>query len=143
MIRTFQVTFDAHDPAVLAAFWADALGYIVEPPPDGFETWTDYADEIGLPMEDRNNLAAVIDPGGDGPRLFFQMVPESKVAKNRVHLDIDVADRADSSDDRAAAIDAEVERLVHLGATKIEVHGSEHQTWTVMQDPEGNEFCIQ
>ncbi len=143
MTRTFQVTFDAHDPAALAAFWAKALGYDVEPPPDGFETWADYADEIGLPMEDRNSLAAAIDPSGDGPRLLFQMVPESKVSKNRVHLDIDVADPTAAAEHREAAIDAEVTRLVALGATKIAVHGSEHQTWTVMQDPEGNEFCVQ
>jgi hypothetical protein len=143
MTRTFQVTFDAHDPAGLATFWAEALGYQVELPPDGFATWADYADEIGLPMEDRNSLAAAIDPVGDGPRLLFQMVPESKTAKNRVHLDIDVADPTGSSDERNAAIDAEVARLVDLGATKIAVHGSDHQTWTVMQDPEGNEFCVQ
>lgn len=143
MTRTFQVTFDAHDPERLAAFWSEALGYQAQPPPDGFDTWRDYADDIGIPLEEQGKLAAVVDPNGVGPRILFLWVPESKTAKNRMHLDINVADRDASHAERKAAIDKEVDRLVNLGATKVAEHGGDDQDWTVMQDPEGNEFCIQ
>jgi len=143
MSRTFQVTFDAHDPARLAAFWAAALSYEVQPPPDGFATWREYADSIGIPFEDQGKLSAAVDPEGTGPRLLFLWVPESKVAKNRMHLDLNVTDRESSLESRTTAIDKEVDRLVELGASKIAEHGSDEQNWTVMHDPEGNEFCVQ
>jgi hypothetical protein len=143
MSRTFQVTFDAHDPGRLAAFWAAALGYEVQPPPDGFATWREYADSISIPLEDQGKLSAAVDPEGTGPRLLFLWVPESKVAKNRMHLDLNVTDRESSLESRKTAIDKEVDRLVELGASKIAEHGGDDQNWTVMQDPEGNEFCVQ
>jgi hypothetical protein len=75
---------------------------------------------------------AVDSPGG-GPQLFFQQVPEAKVAKNRVHLDLRAADR-----------EGEVQRLIALGATRLRDHTREDGAggWTVLQDPEGNEFCV-
>jgi Glyoxalase-like domain len=139
----FQVTFDAADPATVAEFWAAALGYILQPPPDGFESWEAFADSVGIPEEERDRLAAVVDPDGDGPRILFQKVPEGKTVKNRVHLDVNVTERGLPDDERRAAIDAEVERLIGLGASKLAEFNDPTGMWTVMQDVEGNEFCVQ
>ena len=143
MAHTFQVTFDAANPMAVAEFWAPALGYILQPPPEGFETWEEFADSVGIPEEDRDNLAAVIDPDGVGPRLLFQKVSEGKTVKNRVHLDVNVTDRGSPPEQQRVAIDAEVERLLALGATKLDDFDDATGTWTVMQDVEGNEFCVQ
>ena len=106
------LTFDCADPVVVATFWAAALGFeLADVDPDG---------------------AWVRDPSGKSRGLFFQSVPESKVAKNRVHPDVRPT----------GSMAAEVERLEGLGATVrgvIEVEGS---SWTQMRDPEGNEFCV-
>ena len=143
MSRSFQVTFDAQDTGALAAFWAEALGYILEPPPEGFDSWQTFADTVGIPEEDRDQLAAVVDPDGAGPRILIQKVPERKTAKNRCHLDVVVADRSMEPAERKAAIEAEADRLVGLGATRGESFDEAIGTWTVMHDLEGNEFCLQ
>lgn len=143
MSARFQITFDAHDPRSQAEFWAAALGYVVQPPPDGYDTWDDFADAVGIPEDRRGDLAAVVDRDGVMPRVLFARVPEDKVVKNRVHLDVNVTDPSMDIDDRRALIDSEVERLIQLGATKVEDRGDRSETWTVMLDPEGNEFCIQ
>jgi hypothetical protein len=143
MAHSFQVTFDAANPMAVAEFWAAALGYVVQPPPEGFATWEAFADSVGIPEEDRDNLAAVVDPDGSGPRLLFQKVPEGKTVKNRVHLDVNITDRDSSEEAHRSAIDAEVDRLVGLGATRLDDFNDETGTWTVMQDIEGNEFCVQ
>ncbi|MCH8992980.1 MAG: VOC family protein, partial [Acidobacteria bacterium] len=96
-----------------------------------------------IPEEDRSKLAATIDPDGVGPRLLFQKVPEGKTVKNRVHLDVNVTEHGASIEEQRKVIDAEVERLIALGATRFEDFDEPTGTWTVMQDPEGNEFCIQ
>ena len=142
MSRSLQVTFDALDTAALAAFWGEALGYVLQPPPDGFDSWDAFADAVGIPEEDRDQLASVVDPDGGGPRILIQKVPESKTAKNRCHLDIVLTDRSMESAERKAAIEAEAERLVALGATRGESFDEAIGTWTVMHDPEGNEFCL-
>ena len=77
----FQVTFDANDPAGLADFWALALGYEIQPPPRGFDSWDDWATGMGIPEENWNDARALVDPTGEGPRIFFQRVPEGKTAK--------------------------------------------------------------
>ena len=143
MAHTFQVTFDAADPMTVAEFWAKALGYIVQPPPEGFDSWDAFADSAGIPEEDRDNLAAVVDPDGAGPRLLFQKVPEGKAVKNRVHLDVNVTERGSSEEERRTMIDAEVGRLVAIGATRLKDFNEPTGTWTVMRDVEGNEFCVQ
>ena len=143
MAHTFQVTFDAANPKAVAEFWAAALGYIVQPPPDGFNSWDEFADSIDMPEEDRDNLAAVVDPDGEGPRVLFQKVPEGKTVKNRVHLDVNITERGSSPEQRRVAIDAEGERLLALGATRLDDFDDETGMWTVMQDVEGNEFCVQ
>jgi catechol 2,3-dioxygenase-like lactoylglutathione lyase family enzyme len=144
MARAVQITFDSADPARLAQFWAEVLGYRLQDPPGGFATWDEALDAFGVPPERRNDASAVVDPDGAGPRLFFQKVPEGKVAKNRVHLDVRAAPGLDG-DERMAALEAEAERLVVLGATRLDRHepappmGAGH---LVMADPEGNEFCL-
>jgi len=80
-----QITFDARDPARLARFWAEALGYVRQPLPPGFDTWQQFAERIGLPPDNWDAYDALVDPDGAGSRLFFQRVPEDKIAKNRVH----------------------------------------------------------
>ncbi|MFG3579787.1 VOC family protein [Micromonospora chersina] len=142
--RTVQITFDCADPAGLAAFWATTLGYRLQDPPGGFESWEQALDAMGVPPERRNDASAVVDPAGTGPRLFFQRVPEGKRAKNRVHLDVRAAPGL-SGDARMAALEAEAERLVSHGATRLQRHepapplGAGH---LIMADPEGNEFCL-
>src|SRR4051794_2062527 len=89
--REVQFTFDCADPARLSAFWAEALGYQVQPPPPPFESWDQALDAWGIPPEQRNNASAAVDPKGAGPRMFFQRVPEGKTVKNRVHLDVRAA----------------------------------------------------
>ena len=144
MSKTFQVTYDAADPAALAAFWARALGYVVQPPPKGFASWEDFADEQGIPPERRNDLAAIIDPLGHGPRLLFQRVPEGKTVKNRVHLDINAGggDTAGPSE-RRHRVEEHVTNLVKAGATRLDTFDRQNEFWIVLQDPEGNEFCVQ
>ena len=105
-----SVTFDCHEPLVVAAFWASALGSNVD--------------------EDSTPERAWVEPAGwGGPNLWFQKVPEDKVAKNRQHFDL----RA------MGPLDEERHRLVALGATVR----SEDGDLVVMLDPEGNEFCLE
>lgn len=144
MARTFQVTFDANDPAGLADFWAEALGYVIPPPPEGHESWDAWATAMAIPEERWNDARALIDPDGNGPRLFFQKVPEGKTAKNRVHLDVTVARDASDDDARWSAVVNEAERLEGLGAARLaERRGMVGERWIVMLDPEGNELCLQ
>jgi Glyoxalase-like domain len=137
----FQVVFDAADPDKLAKFWGAALGYVEQPPPPGHDSWDSFLDSIGVPEDKRNDASAVIDPDGKRPRIYFQRVPERKAGKNRVHLDINASTgRADP--DRAAKVEDQVERVVALGATVVSRNSDNHGGWVVMQDPEGNEFCV-
>jgi len=135
-----QITFDAHDPAALAQFWALALGYVIQPPPPGFDDWESFLESVGIPEADRDSKSAVVDPDGVGPRLFFQRVPEGKTAKNRVHLDVNVGVGAD---DRKAAVRAHLATLEAAGATFLREVDESLGWCLVVQDPEGNEFCLQ
>jgi hypothetical protein len=134
MAHGVQITFDCADPARLAAFWASALGYVVQPPPEGYDSWPALLAEMGVPESEWDSRNAAVDPDGKGPRLFFQRVPEGKVVKNRVHLDVNVGP------DR---VDGEVARLTGEGARVLTVLEDEHERCIVMADPEGNEFCVQ
>ncbi|HWJ83583.1 MAG TPA: VOC family protein [Nocardioides sp.] len=140
--REVQVTFDCADPWSQSLFWNEVLGYEHPPPPPGFGSWDDFRST--LPPEQRNSASASEDPTGKGPRVFFQRVPEGKTVKNRVHLDVRAAPGL-QGDERMAALEAECARLVALGATRVQRFepappmGSGH---IVMQDPEGNEFCL-
>ncbi|NUS92833.1 MAG: VOC family protein [Nocardia sp.] len=152
MSRHFQVTFDAHDPRALSSFWRAVLGYVHPGPPgvelpegaDPLAAWDDFLAGIGVPEDQRNTRSAIEDPDGQGPRVFFQQVPEDKVAKNRVHLDVRVAPGLQGAE-RMAALEAECARLVALGAVRIRRHEPAPPMETgfiVMADPEGNEFCL-
>ena len=145
----FQVTIDAADPARQVQFWCAALGYVVEPPPGGFPTWIEWWRSIGVPEEElvgaEEASDSIIDPEGRRPRIWFQVVPEPKVVKNRLHLDLGVAGgRGQPIETRRADIDAEVQRLTGLGATHVRTHGPAGADYyaVTMQDPEGNEFCV-
>ncbi|WP_371725691.1 VOC family protein [Mycobacterium sp. DBP42] len=87
-VRQFQVTLDCADPERLARFWCAVLGYVIPPPPPGFDSWADF--DRTLPQERQGSMFACEAPSGSGPRLFFQRVPEGKVVKNRLHLDVRV-----------------------------------------------------
>lgn len=139
----FQVTFDSADPAAHAAFWAEALGYVLQPPPGGFGSWDEALDAWSVPAERRNDRSAIVDPAGAGPRVFFQKVPEGKTAKNRVHLDLRSAPGL-TGEDRMAALEAECARLVALGASRVQRYEPDALDGghIVMRDPEGNEFCL-
>jgi catechol 2,3-dioxygenase-like lactoylglutathione lyase family enzyme len=139
--RTVQVTFDCADPRSLSTFWCEVLGYEFPPPPPGFGSWDEFA--ATLPTDLQNSASAAEDPGGVGPRLFFQRVPEGKTAKNRVHLDVRAAPGLEG-EQRMAALEAECERIVALGATRVERFepGPLSAGFIVMRDPEGNEFCL-
>ena len=142
MSREFQVTFDCADPAALAAFWAEALGYQVQAPPAGFSSWDEALRSFGVPEDQWNSRSAIVAEGA--PRVFFQRVPEGKDAKNRVHLDIRAAvDQV--GDERMDALETEATRLEGLGASRayrVEPDGRMEQGFITMHDPEGNEFCL-
>ncbi|WP_418274900.1 VOC family protein [Isoptericola jiangsuensis] len=139
--RTVQVTFDCADPERVARFWCEVLGYVVPAPPEGFASWAEFSDS--LPPQLRGSAFACEDPAGTGPRLFFQRVPEGKVVKNRVHLDVRVGTGL-AGDERVAALEAECARLEALGAVKVRLVRADgvNESCLVMQDVEGNEFCL-
>ena len=107
------VTFDRADPMLVARFWAEALDLDLDPD----------SDQEG---------ASIAGPSGRSEGPYFQPVPEPKVVKNRVHIDL----RPDDS------MATQVDRLRELGATVVERVDVEGSFWTVMQDPEGNELCV-
>lgn len=143
-VREIQVTFDCADPAALSRFWCEALGYELDAPPPGFDTWDAALEAFGVPPDQRNTRSACHHPTGAGPRLFFQVVPEAKSAKNRVHLDVRAAPGL-QGEERMAALEAEAARLVALGATRVARHEPEpplSHGFLVLEDPEGNELCL-
>lgn len=139
---SLQIVFDANDVPRLVAFWEQALGYQVQPPPPEFETWEDFARENGIPEEQWDGWGALIDPDGTRPRIFFQRVPEGKTAKNRLHLDVNVGEGLEG-EERAIRVKQEADRLEELGATRQREAFERGEFWIVMQDPEDNEFCLQ
>lgn len=143
MAPGLQIVFDAADPRRLAEFWTLALGYDTQPPPPGYDHWDDWARDMEIPEERWNDAHALVDPDGVRPRIFIQKVPEPKTAKNRLHLDIAASGGRDVPlDERKHRVDAEADRLAQAGATMVEPVAQRDEYWVVMQDPEGNEFCI-
>jgi glyoxalase superfamily protein len=139
MARQLQVAIDCRDPGRLAAFWAEALDYQVADAPPGYADWAEFSRAMaGEPGE---AWSRVVDGSGHGPPLMFHRVPEPKLAKNRVHLDVRLLPGAGKGDAKRA-VDAEVSRLVALGATNVRTDEDESDYYAVMQDPEGNEFCV-
>jgi hypothetical protein len=140
MAYDFQVTVDSSDPHVLADWWAEALGWRVEPQDEAFiQRMVDEghasADQT---RRHRGALvwatgAALNSPEPGRPRLLFQLVPETKTVKNRMHLDVRVGPEHQ---------EAEVARLVGLGATELWRGAQGPYAWVTLADPEGNEFCV-
>ena len=143
MPTDFQVTVDAGAPHDLAAWWADALGWEVEPTDESFVR---KMIAEGHATEDETMVhhgalvwkagAAIVHPGGPAsgrPRVLFQLVPEAKTVKNRVHLDLR------PGPDGTEAI---VARLAARGATELHRGAQGPHQWVTMADPEGNEFCV-
>jgi predicted enzyme related to lactoylglutathione lyase len=106
-----ELCVDCRDPHTVAAFWSEVLGY---------------------PIKTEDDEVFIEGPPGSGPIILFAKVPEEKVVKNRVHMDVNPTDRDQSE---------EVERLEKFGATRVDV-GQGEVSWVVMADPEGNEFCV-
>ncbi|MBO0828861.1 MAG: VOC family protein [Streptosporangiales bacterium] len=144
MTTSVQITFDSPNPARTARFWAAVLGYVVQPPPPGFDSWPAALQSWGVPEDQWDSASALVDPDGAGPRVFIQKVPEPKTAKNRVHLDVNVGGGHEVPfDERKATVTKEVDRLVGLGATRLYENDQTYGYCVVMQDPDGNEFCLQ
>lgn len=137
------MTFDAAEPKRLADFWAYVLHYKRDDPPGGFATWEDFAVFHHIPEEEWDTRDAIVPIDGQGPRLYFQKVPEPKTAKNRVHLDVRVAPGM-SGEPRMSVLEARADELESRGATRLKRFepASGEPGWIVMADPEGNEFCL-
>ena len=135
MATPFQITVDCVDADVMCQFWSIALGYVVEPPPAGYLSWEDFlrANDIAVPPP--GSISAIVDPDGVGPRVLFLRVPEEKRVKNRLHFDL----RSGKSDE---AREAKIGELAQAGAKPLQRVDENGQWWMVMQDPEGNEFCV-
>lgn len=112
--RFTGLVIDCHDPEALASFWSEVLGF-----------------PVGRDEDDEDERWLEV-PDGQGPEILFEKVPESKTVKNRLHIDLNPTDREQNE---------ELERLLALGARKVDV-GQGEQTWHVLADPEGNEFCL-
>jgi hypothetical protein len=142
----WTVTFDCAQPAKLAQFWALALGYVERPAPDGFPSWEEWLVQQGVPEQEWDDGAYLSDPEGKGPTLSFLKVPEPKLAKNRMHIDIQAGGGRDAVpwEERWPRVTAHVERLIAAGGTVLgEVPGEDGRPDHVtMVDPEGNEFCV-
>ncbi|GGL91016.1 VOC family protein [Nakamurella endophytica] len=141
---SLQVVVDAGSPALLAGFWSVALGYRLDDPPPGFQTWEEALRASGLPEERWDDASAIVPLHGPGPRIFFQKVPEHKQVKNRLHLDVGVGRGISDPQQRWERVMQHVERLIGAGAAVVQERtGDWGERWMVMTDPEGNEFCVQ
>jgi hypothetical protein len=140
MATDFQVTIDCAAPHELADWWAEALGWSVEPSDEDFirrMIEAGHASEADTTTH-RGVLvwkagAGVRSPDPGRPRLLFQLVPEAKTVKNRLHLDLRFGEEQQAE---------QVARLVGLGATELWRGSQGPHTWVTMADPEGNEFCV-
>jgi hypothetical protein len=140
MATDIQVTIDSTDPHTQADWWAEALGWQVEPQDEAFiRRMVDagHATEADTTTH-RGALvwalgAAITSPDPGRPRVLFQRVPEPRTGKNRLHLDVHVG---------AERREAEVSRLVGLGATELWRSAQGPLEWVTLADPEGNEFCV-
>ncbi|HVW43539.1 MAG TPA: VOC family protein [Amycolatopsis sp.] len=139
MAYDFQVTVDAADPHVLADWWADALGWDVEPTDEAFirrmvaEGHAREEDTITYKGVLKWKVGSAIRHPETARRILFQLVPEPKTVKNRVHLDVYAGDKRE----------AELERLLGRGATLLHRGQQGPYTWVTIADPEGNELCLQ
>ena len=138
MAQRIDLTFDCADASAVATFWKLALGYIDEPAPAPFKNRGEWLASFGVPEEEWGKGAWLCDPAGLGPRLSLLPVPESKVAKNRLHIDVRVSGKGTDDEiwDRVTVL---VDTLTAAGGQILEPVPGHH---VVMADPEGNEFCV-
>ena len=150
MTASWHLTIDCADTSRLVSFWCEALGYVPEPAPDGWDSWLAYWRAAGIPEEElegaEDGSGAIVDPEGVRPRIWFQEVPEPKSVKNRLHVDLRHTPGREAMPyaERRASVDAEVERLLALGgsvAYRNAPEGADYYAVT-LRDPEGNEFCV-
>lgn len=146
MAVSYQLVIDCSSPELLAEFWAEALRYVIAPPPPGFDSWDEFYRSIGVPEDELGGGPdRIVDPRGEGPAIWFQVVPEAKSIKNRLHIDVDASGgREHPLEVRRERVEAEATRLVALGATRLRTaseEGLDHYA-VAMTDPEGNEFDI-
>jgi hypothetical protein len=143
MATPIQITFACEDPGRMAEFWAGALEYILDPPPDGYDSWEAFAVEVGIPEESWNDISAVVDPDNVGPRILFERW-DGGAPNQRVHIDVNPVGHEIAGDERVERFAEERARLEALGATfSREGTGMAGETWIEMFDPEGNWFCVQ
>lgn len=142
----FQITVDCRDPDAQARFWAAALGYDLQQPPAGFDTWSEYWVSLGVPADEVDDgYDAIVDPSERGPRVWFQQVPEPKSQKNRIHFDLLVGGgRSVPLEQRKLRVRTKASELEAIGATIRDVMDSPEQGHFAigMNDPEGNEFDV-
>ena len=147
MATFFQLVIDCHDASGLVAFWQPLLGYQVPAPPEPHATWRDWYVSVGVPAEEisGDGTDRLVPPDGQGVAIWFQVVPEGKVVKNRLHLDLRVSrGREVSRRQRRADIEPVVAQVEATGGSLLrwtEDDASDH-VYAVMADPEGNEFCL-
>ncbi|CAA9363962.1 MAG: hypothetical protein AVDCRST_MAG72-2526 [uncultured Nocardioidaceae bacterium] len=144
MTTAWTLTVDCAHPPTVAAFWRLALGYVDAAPPAGWDTWEAWLTHFEVPEEEWDDGATLEDPDGRLPKVSFLKVPEGKVAKNRLHLDLQVAGgRHQPQEVRLGRITETVERLRAAGGTVLrEDRFDGALDHVVMADPEGNEFCV-
>ncbi len=144
MATSIQVVFDSRDPDRLAQFWAATLHYVIQPPPPGYASWDAFLEAMHVPKEEWDSASAIVDPEGKGPRIFIQKMDTPKLGKNRLHLDVNAGGGGKVAlEARKARVDAEVLRLLGLGATRLRTESDGDEYWVVMADPDANEFCVQ
>ncbi|MER5556508.1 VOC family protein [Streptomyces sp. NPDC002793] len=144
MSTKWNLTIDCAHPKPLAAFWAEALGYVQKPPPAGSGSWEEWFAHHDVPEEEWDDGAYLSDPDGAGPSLSFLRVPEPKAGKNRLHLDVQAGGGRETPwEVRWPRVTEAVERLRSAGGSVIRVHELQGRPDHVeMADPEGHEFCV-
>ena len=143
-MRTLQIVFDCTDPSKLARFYAEALCYKLQDPSSGYKSWEAFLESSGIPESEWNSSSAIVDPEGNGPRIYFQQMDTPKLGKSRLHIDINPSGGMRVPlDQRKMIVDREVTRIIALGATKQRELRDNKEYWVVMIDPKENEFCIQ
>jgi hypothetical protein len=143
-MRVLQIVFDSKDPARLSKFYAEALHYKLQDPPNGYDSWEAFLKAQGIPEVEWDFASAIIDPSGKGPRIYFQQMDTPKLGKNRLHIDINASDGLQIPlDRRKEQVNNEVKRLEGIGATRQRQLEEMGEYCVVMLDPENNEFCVQ
>lgn len=139
-----QIVFDCKGPAKLAEFYAKALNYKLQDPPEGFASWQDALKAWNVPEDEWDSASAIVDPDGTGPRIYFQRMDTPKLGKNRLHIDVNASEGPTVSlKKRKTQVKTRVERLKRLGAKQQRELEENGEYCVVMLDPEGNEFCVQ